>query len=52
VLTPQALAYVDAVLAAGGAITGGADPSCETLDVIARDDVPPPGASLWDAACT
>ena len=48
VLTPQALAYVAAVLAAGGAVTGGADPSCDTLDVVAAEDVPPPGASLWE----
>jgi hypothetical protein len=48
VLTPAALAYCAAVLAAGGAVTGTADPSCAYLDVIAQEEVPPPGASLWD----
>lgn len=50
VLTAEALSYCAAVLAAGGAVTGGADPSCATLDVVAAEDVPPPGASLWDSA--
>ena len=49
VLSAAALGYVAAVLGAGGAVTGGADPSCATLDVIAAEDVPPPGASLWHA---
>ncbi len=48
VLTQEALQYVAVVLQAGGAVTGGADPSCETLDVVAAADTPPPGASLWD----
>ena len=49
VLSGETLRYCAAVLAAGGAVTGGADPACATLDVIAADDLPPPGASLWDA---
>ena len=49
VLTPEALRYCAAVLAAGGAVTGGADPACATLDCVAQAEQPPPGASLWDA---
>jgi hypothetical protein len=49
VLTAETLRYCGAVVAAGGAVTGGADPECASLDVVARDDAPPPGASLWDA---
>ena len=47
-LTAEALRYCAAVLAAGGAVTGAADPACATLDVLA--DAPPPGASLWAGA--
>ena len=48
-LTAEALRYCAAVLAAGGAVTGGADPACASLDCVAQDEQPPPGASLWDA---
>ena len=44
-LTAEALAYLRAVLAAGGAVTGGADSSCATLQCVVEADVP---ASLWD----
>jgi hypothetical protein len=49
VLSAETLRYCAAVVAAGGAVTGGADPSCALLDVVARKDEPLPGASLWDA---
>lgn len=47
VLTAEALRYCAAVLAAGGAVTGGADPVCASLDCVAQAEEPPPGASLW-----
>ena len=49
VLSAETLRYCAAVVAAGGAVTGGADPSCSGLDVVAQRDEPQPGASLWDA---
>lgn len=49
VLTAATLRYCAAVVAAGGAVTGGADPYCAHLDVVARPDEPRPGTSLWDA---
>ena len=48
-LTRDALNYLDAVRACGGAVTGGEDASGATVCVVAEEDAPPEGASLWDS---